>query len=176
MRKLLWITVGFALGCGLCVTLLWQQNLLPLMIYAFLSGAVCFFLKSRNDLFRVPAAIFLGLTGSLIWFALFFGFYLQTLQPLDGQTLPLSVTVTQYSRKNTYGLSTEGYAVLEGKPYRMVIYQRDDTMLQPGDVLQSDFRLRLTTPEGKKDSSFYQGKGVFLVANQKGDTNCSISE
>ena len=176
MRKLLWITVGFALGSGLCVTLLWQQNLLPLMIYAFLSGAVCFLLKFRNDMFRIPTAIFLGLIGALLWFTLFFGFYLQPIQSLDGQTLPLSVTITQYSRKSTYGLSTEGYGVLEGKPYRMVIYQRDETMLKPGDVLTSEFRLRLTTPEGKKDSSFYQGRGVFVIANQKGETDCTVSE
>ncbi|MGM9605855.1 MAG: DNA internalization-related competence protein ComEC/Rec2 [Faecousia sp.] len=176
MRKLLWFTIGFSVGCGLCITLLWQQSLMPLFAYALVSGVLCFVLKFRNGLFRIPAAVFLGLAISLGWFALFRGYYLRPIQHLDGQTVSLSVTVTDYSEKTDYGYSVEGFAVLEGKPYRLRVFQKDDTALTPGDVLESDFRIRLTTPEGMKDSTYYQGRGLFVLATQKADTVCSRSE
>lgn len=176
MRKLLWFTVGFGVGCGLCVALFWQQSLVPLFIYALLSGTLCFALKFRNELFRVPAALFLGLAVSCGWFALFRGYYLLPIQHLDGQTIPLSVTMTGYSEKTDYGFSVEGFAVLEGKPYRLRVFQKDDTALTPGDVLESDFRIRLTTPQSMKDSSYYQSAGLFVLATQKADSRLSRSE
>lgn len=175
MRKLLWFTVGFAIGCGLCATLFWQQNLTPLFVYAFLSGVLCFVLKFRNDLFRVPAAIFLGMFLSFGWFSLYQTIYLQPIQKLDGQTVSLSVTATDYTEKTDYGFSVEGFTLLEGKPYHLRVFQKDDTALTPGDVLEGEFRLRLTTPEGKKESTYYQGKGLFVLATQKSDTVCSMS-
>ena len=166
MRKLLWFTVGFAIGCGLCATLFWQQNLTPLFVYAFLSGVLCFVLKFRNDLFRVPAAISLGMFLSFGWFSLYQTIYLQPIQKLDGQTVSLSVTATDYTEKTDYGFSVEGFTLLEGKPYHLRVFQKDDTALTPGDVLEGEFRLRLTTPEGKKESTYYQGKGLFVLATQ----------
>lgn len=176
MRKLLWVTIGFGVGCGLCATWFWRRNLVPLMVYALLSGVLCFALKFGNDLFRIPAAVFLGLALSFGWFTLFDGFYLQPIQQLDGQSVRIRVTATDYSEKTDYGRSVEGVATLEGKPYRIRVFQKDDTGLTPGDVLESDFQIRLTTPEGRKDSSYYQGSGIFLVASQKGDTALSRSE
>ena len=170
MRKLLWFTVGFAAGCGLCASLFWQHSLVPAFVYALISSSICLALKSKNDLFRIPALLFSGLTLSLCWFALFRGFYLSPVQHLDGQTIRLRVTATDYSEKTDYGFSLEGIAVLEGKPYKIRVFQKDDQPFAPGEVLESDFRIRLTTPEGQKDSSYYQGNGVFLLATQKGET------
>ena len=176
MRKLLWFTVGFAMGCGLCATVFWQQNLIPLLGYAFLFDVLCFALKYRNNLFRVPAAIFLGVFLSFGWFSLFQTEYLRPIQKLDGQTVSLSVTATDYSEKTEYGFSVDCFALLEGKPYHLRVFQKEDTARTPGDVLEGEFRLRLTTPEGKKDSTYYQGKGVFVLANLKSDVVCSSSE
>ena len=170
MRKLLWFTLGFAAGCGLCVGVFWQHSLVPAFVYALISASICLALKSKNDLFRIPALLFSGLTLSLCWFALFRGFYLSPVQHLDGQTIRLRVTATDYSEKTDYGFSLEGIAVLEGKPYKIRVFQKDDQPFAPGEVLESDFRIRLTTPEGQKDSSYYQGNGVFLLATQKGET------
>ena len=176
MRKLLWFTIGFGAGCGLCAVLFWQRSLTALILYGFLSGVLCFALKFRNDLFRIPLILFLGFAVSCVWFSLFRGFYLQPIQQLDGQTMPLSVTITDYSEKTDYGLSAEGFAILEGKPFHLRIFQKDDTPLTPGDVLRSDFLIRLTTPASQKESSYYQGKGLFVLATQKSNTVCSRSE
>ena len=146
MRKLLWFTVGFAAGCGLCASLFWQHSLVPALVYSLISGAICLALKSKNDFFRIPALLFSGLTLSLCWFALLRGFYLSPVQHLDGQTIRLRVTATDYSEKTDYGFSLEGIAVLEGKPYKIRVFQKDDQPFAPGEVLESVFRIRLTTP------------------------------
>ena len=170
MRRLLWFTVGFGAGCGICVGVLWQSSLVPMLVYALLSGITCLALSGRNDLFRVPAVIFLGASLSFGWFTMFRGLYLQPTQELDGQTASLRVVATDYSEKSDYGFWVEAVTELDGKYYRLRAFQKDRTQLAPGDAMESEFRLRLTTPGGKKDSAYYQGGGVFLVANQRGET------
>ena len=169
MRKLLWFTVGFALGCGLCVTLFWQKELLPLLCYAGAACVGCFLLSRRNELFRYPARVYLGLTLSFIWFTLFQDLYLFPIQHLDGERIPLKITVTDYSEKTEYGCYLDGFAVLEGKPYRVVVFHSGDDAYSPGEVLSGEFQLRLTVPGGKMDSSYHQGNGVFLTATAKGE-------
>ena len=41
MRKLLWFTIGFAVGCELCITVLWQRDLLPVLLYGLGCFALC---------------------------------------------------------------------------------------------------------------------------------------
>lgn len=176
MRKLFWFTVGFACGCGLCVSFLWRHPLLPLLIYALASSMLCLALARKNDLLRIPAALLLGLSVSLGWFSLFWGRYIQAAQPMDGQIVHLQVVATDYSEKTDYGLSVDGIAKLEGNYYRLRLFQKDDTWMEPGDVLESDVLLRMTTPGGRKESSYYQGTGMFLTATQRTQTALSHVE
>lgn len=176
MRKLFWFTVGFACGCGLCVSFLWRHPLLPLLIYALASSVLCLALARKNDLLRIPAALLLGLSVSLGWFSLFWGRYIQAAQPMDGQIVHLQVVATDYSEKTDYGLSVDGIAKLEGNYYRLRLFQKDDTWMEPGDVLESDVLLRMTTPGGRKESSYYQGTGMFLTATQRTQTALSHVE
>lgn len=176
MRKLFWFTVGFACGCGLCVSFLWRHPLLPLLIYALASSVLCLALARKNDLLRIPAALLLGLSVSLGWFSLFWGRYIRSAQPMDGQIVHLQVIATDYSEKTDYGFSLDGIAKLEGNYYRLRLFQKDDTRMEPGDVLESDVLLRMTTPGGRKESAYYQGSGVFLTATQKGETALSHVE
>lgn len=176
MRKLLWFTIGFAIGCGLCVTLFWQKNLLPMLLYAAVCWGLCFLLGFRNDLFRFPTGAYLGLAISFAWFFLFQNQYLRPIQPLDGATLQMKITASDYSERTDYGFSVEGFTVLEGRPYRLRLFHSGEEPLSPGEVLDGEFRLRLTVPGGKMDSSYYQGNGVFLVATQKREAVRSRSE
>ena len=168
MRRLMWFTAGFSLGCGLCVAFCWEKSVLPLLLYAVVSGVLCLGFKSWNDLFRIPAAVFLGLSASLAWFTVFQTVYLNPIQKLDGAVAHLRITAVGYSEKTDYGFSVDGFAVLDGKPYRLRVYQNGNEELVPGDILESDFLLRLTTPGAGRDSPYYQGNGVFLLASQKG--------
>ncbi len=176
MRKLFWFTVGFACGCGLCVVSLWQHPLLPLLIYALASSVLCLALAGKNEFFRIPAILLLGLSLSVGWFSLFWGRYIQTVQPMDGQTVHLQVIATGYSEETDYGLSVDGIAKLEGNYYRLRLFQKEDARMEPGDILESDVLLRMTTPGGRKESAYYQGSGVFLTATQKGETALSHVE
>lgn len=176
MRKLFWFTVGFACGCGLCVSFLWRHPLQPLLIYALASSVLCLALARKNDLLRIPAALLLGLSLSVGWFSLFWGRYIRSAQPMDGQIVHLQVIATDYSEKTDYGFSLDGIAKLEGNYYRLRLFQKDDTRMEPGDILESDVLLRMTTPGGRKESAYYQGSGVFLTATQKGETALSHVE
>lgn len=176
VRKLFWFTVGFACGCGLCVSFLWRHPLLPLLIYALASSVLCLALARKNDLLRIPAALLLGLSVSLGWFSLFWGRYIRSAQPMDGQIVHLQVIATDYSEKTDYGFSLDGIAKLEGNYYRLRLFQKDDARMEPGDILESDVLLRMTTPGGRKESAYYQGSGVFLTATQKGETALSHVE
>lgn len=176
MRRLLWFTIGFALGCGLCVTVLWQKELLPMLLYASVCAVLCLFFRFRNDLFRFPLASYLGLMLSFAWFFLFQNQYLMPISHLDGKTLPMRITVTDYSEKTEYGSRVDGFTELAGKPYRVMVYHDSKEAFAPGEVMEGEFRLRLTTPGGEKDSPYHQGSGVFLVAAAKGTMEHSPSE
>lgn len=176
VRKLFWFTVGFACGCGLCVSFLWRHPLLPLLIYALASSVLCLALAGKNEFFRIPAVLLLGLSLSVGWFSLFWGRYIRSAQPMDGQIVHLQVIATDYSEKTDYGFSLDGIAKLEGNYYRLRLFQKDDARMEPGDILESDVLLRMTTPGGRKESAYYQGSGVFLTATQKGETALSHVE
>ena len=149
MRKLAWLIAGFAAGCGLCVLFLWQRDMRMLVAIAFFLGMGCFALKSRSSFLRIPAFLLLGLACSFGWFGLYRAAYLQPIQCLDGQTLPLTVTVTEFSKKTEYGYSVDGFVTFQGKPYRVRVYHNGEADLTPGTVLESNYRIRLTTPGGK---------------------------
>lgn len=175
MRKLTWFTVGFAAGCGLCVGVLWGSSLLPLLLYGLVSCLFCLVLSRRNDLFRVPAVLLLGLAAAAGWFGVYREVYLLPLNSLDGQVLPLRLTAVDQWEKTDYGWSVEAVADLEGKPYRLRAFL-NEIPLAPGEVLEGDFRLRLTTPGGRKDSADYRADGLFLTASQKGDSHITSGE
>ena len=172
----MWFTIGFAIGCGLCITLLWQKDLLPMLLYALFCCGLCLFLRLKNELFRFPMVAFLGLSLSFVWFFLFQKHYLQPLEQLDGNRLSVSITATDYSKKTDYGCWVHGFLRFEGKPYRVMVYHDSKEACSPGEVLSGEFLLRQTTPGGKKDSSYYQGSGVFLLATAKGTMEHSLSE
>lgn len=167
MRRLLWFTVGYASACALGTTVLWGSNLTALWLAALASGIICFVVHRKRKFLQTAALLFLGLGVGLFWCGQYHGIYLSSLEPMDGMTVPLSVTATDYSQKTKYGCSVETVTFLDGKPYFLTAYPKETTPIAPGTVLEGEFRLRLTTPSGLKDSTYYRGNGQFLVATQK---------
>lgn len=169
MRRLMWFTLGFAGACVLGTTIFWGQKLLPLTLYFTVIGVICLVLSKINDLFRVPAAITLGIAVGLCWFTGFRQYYLEPVSALDGETISLSVTAADYSEDTDYGASVDAFVSLNGVPYRTRVYMNQRLEAAPGDRIEGSFRFRLTTPDGKKESSYYQGNGSYLVASLKED-------
>lgn len=168
MRKLMWFTVGFGSACALSSYKIWDWDLPVLCGAALLFGLAAMLLSIRWKKAALAAAIMLGVMGGFGWFSAMQRFYLAPIMPLDGTIVPVTVTATSYSRTTPYGSSVEGTTELSGKRYSALIYLDGEPELAPGDAVDGVFRLRLTTPGGKKEATYYQGKGVFLVANQKG--------
>ncbi len=176
MRRLMRFTIGFAAACALGTVLLWQRNLFPLILYALCAAILCAVLQRRNSLFRTPALILLGLGLGFAWLLLYRAVYLSPLEGLDGKTVPLSVTATNFSEQTDYGYTVDAVAELEGKPYVLRVFQSENRMLSPGTVINGDFKLRMTTPAGQKDSAYYRGSGCFVVATQKSEIALTQSE
>lgn len=176
MRKLVRFTLGFALACGITGWLLWQKNLTGMIVYAVVSFLLCLALQRKNQLFQSAMLLFLGLGMGFIWSGIYREVYLRPLENLDGQTIHLRATTLGYSESGEYGNSVDAVAMVNGKPYFLHINQTDREFLQPGTVMEGDFRLRLTTPTGLKDSTYYRGSGNFVVARPKGETVFTQSE
>lgn len=167
MRRLLLFTVGFASACAVGTTVLWGSTLTAFWIAALAAGIVCLAVRRKHRFLQGVALLFLGLGAGLFWCEQYHGIYLSPLEPMDGMTVPLSVTATDYSQKTKYGCSVEAVTFIDGKPYFLTAYPKENTLIAPGTVLEGEFRLRLTTPTGLKDSTYYRGNGQFLVATQK---------
>lgn len=167
MRRLLRFTIGFASACALGTTVLWGSNLTVLWLAALAAGIICLAVQRKREFLQTAALLLLGLGAGLFWCGQYHSIYLSSLEPMDGMTVPLSVTATDYSQKTKYGCSVEVVTVLDGKPYFLTAYPKETTPIAPGTVLEGEFRLRLTTPAGLKDSTYYRGNGQFLVATQK---------
>ena len=165
MRKLMWFTIGFAVACGLCAYGSGSAWIFPGILGAMLAGCTMMF-RNRHLLRRMMATA----AGCLVGFGWFFCYsyvYLRPVAALDGQTAALTITATDFIRETDYGYSLDGVTSIDGKPYQLIVYLEEEMQLHPGDKLKGSFRLRLTFPDGREDSTWYQGKGVFLLADQQ---------
>lgn len=176
MRRLMRFTIGFAAACALSAAAFWRGTPPLFLLVTLLAAAACFALQKRRPELRTPALILLGAFAGLTWFSLYRTIYLSPLEKLDGATVRLHVTTTNYSEPTDYGYQVEAVAELEGRLCFLRVFQSENRVFPPGTVLEGDFRLRLTTPSGKKDSSFDRANGRFAVATQKGDLISRESE
>lgn len=166
MRRLMWFSIGFALGCGLCAYALPEKWIIPLAVLTFLPGLAAGIL-GRN--YKTPRRIGWTLVGCALglgWFMTFRQLYLLPAIAADGETVSATVTATDYSYDTTYGTAVDGTVELEGKTYQIRLYINEKKTIEPGDVIEGSFRFRITTPDGEKGATYHQGKGIFLLGYQ----------
>ena len=165
MRKLMWFALGFAAACAQCV---WFPGIggIPLILLSFavLMGAAL--LCVRFPAIRPGAVLALGCVVGMVWFSLFDGAYLNPAESIHDREVNLTVTASDYSYESGYRIGVDGVTILEGKPYQICVYLNDDTQICPGDILEGAFRVKVTTRQGI--DSYHQGKGIFLLAYQRG--------
>lgn len=172
----MWYTVGFGISCVCCVHWLWRVNCIPLLLLLLLCAGILHFAGRIHRPLSIFAIICLGFTGALLWFTLFRSYYIHPILPLDGTELPLRVTALSYSEQTKYSNAFDGIVKIEGKPYKVRVYYSSDAAIQPEDTLEGNFRLRVSTPEGIRESSYDRGNGTYLIASQRGEATQSSPE
>ena len=169
VRKLMWFTIGFGAACAFCAYFWGVEGLLlPAAGFAavFLGLAVA---GRKYRVLRIPALICLGIAFGLGWFHIYSDWYLSKAKDMDDRIASVTAYCSDYSYETKYGTAVDAVLYLEGNPYRAKCYVSGDIPMEPGDILEGPFRLRVTTPEGEYASAYYQGEGVFLLAYQYED-------
>lgn len=169
MRKLMWFTIGFALSCGLCAYGLPDSWIVPSAFLGLAFMAIARVLNRKWKTARIFAMACLGCTLGLGWFALFHNGYLSAAVTLDGTETNGSITATDYSYETDYGIGVDGLVEIGSKQYQTRVYVNEKRSIAPGDVISGTFRFRVTTPDGQKEPTYHQGKGIFLLGYQRGE-------
>ena len=171
MRKLVWLALGLTAGCGLAAYAFSHILLLPAAVVFAVAGLLCYALKKKNLAF-----LSVGLLIGILYTTAVGSFYMQGIAAYDGAEKRLSVTVTDYTRENEYGIRGEGEFTLEGKKYSLIFYCDQRVALKPGDRLEGRFLLRLTTPGGSKESDYLEKSGVYFLAYSRGEMDIFLAE
>lgn len=167
MRKLMWFAIGFAFACAVCAYGTHAAWILPASLIGVLCTAAAACTGRRRQVLRPAIAVLTGCLTGLVWFGVYHLIYLQPAGKLNEEEVFLSVTASDFSYDTNYGIGVEGVADIEGKPYQIRTYINEKISLAPGDRVEGVFRVCLTIPDEKNDSTYYQGKGIFLFAYQK---------
>lgn len=163
MRKLVYLVLGFAGACGLWCFVLTGGAVVPLSLAAGLASLVLGRLGwRRTALYALGCAIGLG------WCAGYGAVMLRECRALDGTTAEATVHISDYSEPTAYGIAAEGWLSAEGKPYRVRVYLNQQTPMEPGAEITATFRFRATVPGGAEKVTYQSGKGIFLLAYQRG--------
>lgn len=166
MRKLMWFAIGFGAACALAVYLLPVESLLWIGIALaamFVGGLVLF----HKQWCKIAAFLCLGLSFGFLWFSLFDGQYLAPVRELDGETVELTLEVTDFSFESSYGITVDGKTQLDGKTYQIRAYLHQKESVPPGTRITGAFELRYTAPGGNKIATYHSGSGIFLLAYQE---------
>lgn len=176
MRRLMWFAIGFALSCGLCAYILPEGWMLPLIAVVLVLCLAAVVLGGKRKATRRMAWMLAGCAIGLGWFGAFRQFYLQSAITLDETTMEAVITATDYGWDTAYGTASDGTVELDGKTYRIRFYLNEKKAIVPGDRIAGEFRFRVTTPDGEKDATYHQGKGIFLLAYQRGEAVSGAGE
>lgn len=130
---------------------------------------LCLVLGDRSASIQRILISLAGCILGILWLTGYQARYLSAVAPLDGTAAHCVIRAEDYSRETAYGLALDGTLKFNGKTYRVAAYLDGTDVFSPGDTIEGDFRLSLTTDEGENPSSYYPGKGIFLRAYQKGE-------
>ena len=165
MRRLMWFSIGFAGGCGLCAYGLEPGWILPAFFVLLSLALLSLLLRKRGRWIRILGVLALGCALSLGWFSLYHHNYLSHAIALDEIEAAAAITVTDYGKDTGYGTGTDGILMLEEKPYQVRVYLEETVALVPGDTVEGTFLFRVTTSH----RTYHAGKGILLCAYQEGD-------
>ena len=169
MRKLMWFTIGSVAACFLSVYLLPLDMLGTCTAVCSVGFTAILILSFFYERVKPLVAALLGATVLFGWNYGFDAYYLQNVRALDGKTVELTVTLTDYSKPTQYGIVIEGMTQIDGKTYRIWAYDNDPGLsLKPGDSLIGTFQIKDTTDK-EGVSPQHKGNGIFLIGYPRGE-------
>lgn len=168
MRRLAWFTLGFAVACGVASYFLWDCTGFVCVAAWILCGCITP-LCLKWDRARIGFLLLSGFAVGMSWFLLIQNTYWLPLEKLDGRTVELEISASDYSEQSLYGTSLDGSFQWNHRSYRARIYLKGELSVEPGQILTGSFRVRLTTPQGQKESTYYQGNGILAILSQSGE-------
>ena len=101
MRKLMWFTIGFTAACVIGVYFLSGLWLGLIGLFCLVAFLPMLFIGTKPA--KIVAAVLLGCIVGFTWLWGYDGFYLSSPRSVDGETLPLAVTASDYSYAINYG-------------------------------------------------------------------------
>ena len=169
MRTLMWFTMGFAASCGLFAYGRDSRWILPAAIFAVLLLVAAACLRGKKQRLRIAVTVLIGSLLGFGWFGVCYLGYLQPLQMADGERFVLAVTASDFGYDTDYGTSVDGIISMEGRPCQIRLYLSETAQIRPGDRIEGTFRLAVTMSDEAEDSTWFQGKGIFLLGYQTGE-------
>lgn len=163
MRKLVYITLGFAAACGLWVYVQdwkdWVIGVALILLFGALAGS------DARPLARM-ILVLTGLCAGIFWCRKFDAWYLRIPKAIDQVVCDAEIRACDFANKTDYGSCVDGSIILEERSYQVRVYLNETQEITPGDYLYGSFRFRLTTPDAADGNVYYQSKGIFLLAYQ----------
>jgi hypothetical protein len=165
----MWFTLGLSAACAINAYLGIPCPLTASCL-ALVLAIVLFVLPVKRALLRPLALLMVGLSAGT---GLFWGFdewHLSAAREADGQIKSVTIRTSDFVRETAYGYAVEGTVTLADCEYEICAYLNEieePLQLYPGDLIRGDFLLRVTVPGDNGNS--YAGKGIFLLAYQRGE-------
>lgn len=143
--------------------------LIPSAILAVL-GCICMAVSFKwrvlCTVMLLSAALGLGWTWS------YYQLFLSGADLLDGQTIRISATVTDFSSEAEYGYRIPVKLSMDGRYYSAYLYYEDPELyLQPGDAVSLMARLKRPVSAVTDDPMIYTSQGIMLRAFAVSEVN-----
>ena len=167
MRRLMLFSMGFVLACAVGVYCLSGAWFVIFALTCLIFGFFLWVINGKPS--RITAVILLGSAVGFFWTWGYDNLYLSIPKAYDQQTAVVSITAADYSYHPNYGQAFDGRVELDGKICRVRCYINEERSIVPGDTVTGEFRFRYAASGGKKEPTYHQGKGIFLLAYQEGE-------
>ena len=176
MRKLLWFSLGVTVAACVGMYLLQEQWYFLASGVVAVLFAISLGISARLPKTRTLPILLLGCVCGFVWMSAYNSFYLSLPRAADEQSIALTVTATDYSKKTRYGSSVEGLCTINDKRYKINVFLSEEVDIRPGDRITGEYELRSTLPGGSGEYHHSYSRGVFLSANINESYNLQKAE
>ncbi len=168
MRKLAYCAFSFAVGVFTAAYIVPANALIISGIILAAVGIVFVFMKTSISP-RLTRILF-GASCGLLWFFAFCRFLYVPVTALDGAHTEIKAEVISFSEKTEYGSTAKARLLYEGMPrVKLIVWLKDkDSQLRPGDIIELEADIALSSKPGSGFEDYYRGMGIYLFASQNG--------